>query len=63
MVKSKWLKSEKTGLHLHQNRWRDVYKTCVTVEDCAREYKKYWQFVADEWKQGLIKLPNLSEGR
>ena len=59
MAKYKWLKSEKTGLATHQNKWKGVYRQCSTLESCAAEYKKSWQFVADEWKQGLIALPNL----
>ena len=44
--KQGWLKSEKSGLHSHQPRQK--YLRYTTLEDCAKAYREYWQFVADE---------------
>ena len=50
LKKQKALKSEKKGLHIHQNKHRATYRRCTTLEQCKAEYVKYWAFVAEEMK-------------
>jgi len=46
LPKKGWLKSEKTGLHVHQS--KHDYTKYTTLEQCAEAYRKYWEFVAAE---------------
>jgi len=46
LPKKGWLKSEKSGLHIHQS--KHDYKQYTTLEQCAEAYRKYWEFVAAE---------------
>ena len=46
LPKKGWLKSEKSGLHIHQ--LKHDYEQYTTLEQCAEAYRKYWEFVAAE---------------